>query len=950
MKKSILFLLLICVAFSKVKATDLIDAKPISDRIIELTFIDGQILYHGINSSRVDDIVTLFPGGRMTVANSKLTNFYRIISCDDPLYPITPLRRAANVGANVRVEQTWALDIFNRPTHIEEFHVYLFLSSPMVENSRYNITVTNAEVNNNKKSFTFKFNSKTSRTETIHVNNLGYVPSAPLKYAYVYTWMGDAGGLDFTNPNHITQVANRPFRILKASDRSQVFQGTIAFRKPKNQAEFGQSGSIDNNFLGADVYECDFSSFNIPGEYVISVDGIGCSFPFAINNNIYEAPFFWTMKNIYENRSGIALSTPSAQYNRPICHKNGVNGFKLEYSSTRYLDINGGDADSGDNPAIEAGIKGPVDAWGWYQDAGDWDAYTWHWKVPAYLMHLYELNPAKFKSFNLNIGAESSNALPDLLDEARWLIRFFKRSKDAIKTPSLGGTGGVPGGRIFGDNWASTAGDPEDAKGSWQDTNRRWVMLGEDPWMTFQYAGLAAGFAYNLQNNSLTDPEAIDWKQEALDAYNWAIANSKPGDEKTKFGMRLAHKRMYAAAQLYRLTGDKAKYEATIIYDIDHIPTGDNNGMFENYPTDWLFSSNDDEFCIAIQAYYNATLVQTNANMAFKARVYNLLESGGNYLLNPSTFPQTLQNRATRWGGAWYLPMGIGHSTSPYLNLGITAHKAVLANNPTDGAEWLKYMYTTADYFLGTNPLNTTMVSNIGDKNVKQFFFMDAFYSSPNSRSGALPKKGFVPYGTMENCNADLNGCQGYYGPYKYYYGANKLYPVDALRPGHERFIPSRTSPIGNENTIHQTAISSIMTYGYLYSLTGSGIATGLTNAVDPSDTNTVGRSLASCVNIALSLEDDANKALLNEPKNTNTGKNKNIEILVGPNPVTNQLTISESKYDKIYKIELVEMTGKVILSQNYAPTIELSNLQKGVYILKLHLKSRIKSVKIIKN
>jgi endoglucanase len=40
------------------------------------------------------------------------------------------------------------------------------------------------------------FDESKVRSEAIHVNLLGYVPSVPQKFGYVYHWLGDKGGLD----------------------------------------------------------------------------------------------------------------------------------------------------------------------------------------------------------------------------------------------------------------------------------------------------------------------------------------------------------------------------------------------------------------------------------------------------------------------------------------------------------------------------------------------------------------------------------------------------------------------------------------------------------------------------------------------------------------------------------------------------------------------------------
>ena len=77
------------------------------------------------------------------------------------------------------------------------------------------------------------------------------------------------------------------------------------------------------------------------------------------------------MKSIYQNRSGIALQTPYSQYNRPVGHKPGVNGFKVYYTTTRNVDLSSSNGTSSDATILNAGIRGEINLWGWYQDAGD---------------------------------------------------------------------------------------------------------------------------------------------------------------------------------------------------------------------------------------------------------------------------------------------------------------------------------------------------------------------------------------------------------------------------------------------------------------------------------------------------------------------------------------------------------------------------------------------------
>src|SRR5665811_2041222 len=114
-------------------------------------------------------------------------------------------------------------------------------------------------------------------------------------------------------------------------------------------------------------------------EYILAVEGVGCSFPFKIENDIYRLPFYTSVRGLYHNRSGIELKEPYTEFTRPAPHNPLITpGFagKLKYTSSRFIDWTNSDNDNSnpdrpDKKAIEAGMKGPVDSWGWYQDAGD---------------------------------------------------------------------------------------------------------------------------------------------------------------------------------------------------------------------------------------------------------------------------------------------------------------------------------------------------------------------------------------------------------------------------------------------------------------------------------------------------------------------------------------------------------------------------------------------------
>ena len=54
---------------------------------------------------------------------------------------------------------------------------------------------------------------------------------------------------------------------MKTSDGTVAFTGQTAFRKAADNVETAWANQTPNgNFLGSDVFECDFSSFATPGD------------------------------------------------------------------------------------------------------------------------------------------------------------------------------------------------------------------------------------------------------------------------------------------------------------------------------------------------------------------------------------------------------------------------------------------------------------------------------------------------------------------------------------------------------------------------------------------------------------------------------------------------------------------------------------------------------------
>jgi hypothetical protein len=300
-------------ATAPAKASDIVEVLPLTRDIVMLHFYDGYALYHKNGQPRSNEWVVGVP---LNVAQAQIAGNYLIYSADDGAYqpPLSP----SSVGRKSKgAEFTWMCQswdgsegcINSDPDRVLEHWLYLVLPDPMQSGKTY--TISTGTLAGNGSEWTITFDESNIRSEAVHVNMIGYVPSAPKKYGYVYYWMGDMGGLDLAG------FVNGNFNLVDLRSRQIVFSGKMVFRKSKTNAETGQSSETPNaNFSSADVYECDFTSFSTPGEYILSVEGIGSSFPFKIDSDIYRLPFYTTVRGLYHNRSGIALTQPYTEFTR----------------------------------------------------------------------------------------------------------------------------------------------------------------------------------------------------------------------------------------------------------------------------------------------------------------------------------------------------------------------------------------------------------------------------------------------------------------------------------------------------------------------------------------------------------------------------------------------------------------------------------------------------------
>lgn len=788
MKITIRFILLLLMLDFGATASDIVEVLPLTNKILMLHFDDGYAVYHKKGESRSNEKVVV---EMLNTTEAVKPINYVLKSNDDSNYslglsPVTVGRKSKGT------EFTWLCQVWSggckntSPDHVEDHWIYLFLPQAMQSGKAY--TLQTGSLANNGTQWTFTYDESALRSEAVHVNQIGYTPNATEKYGYLYHWAGDKGGVD------LSSYAGKNFYLMDLNTHQTVFTGKVTFRKSKTNTETYQTVETPaGNFMAADVYECNFSSFKEPGYYKLVVEGVGSSFPFHMADDLYRDVFYTTIRGLYHNRSGIELKEPYTEFVRKAPHNPLITpGFagKLQYTTSRFIDWTNGDNDNNnpdhpDQKAIEAGMKGPVDSWGWYQDAGDWDGYYTHMVIPAMLMVAWQVTPQNYADGELNIP-EGKNGIPDILDEASWLIRYFYRTRHAIMDKGYG-TGGV-GGRVCGDHF----GGDGDGKPSYEDVNRTYIISGEDPHTTYKYAALAAQMAWCLKSLGVSDQEGVDWEKEAREAYAWARSNTRQGDELTKpaMGTLLKDIRSFAAAALYQLTGEEA-YHNQLKTDLAGI-------------TSTSLLNEETRF----GAFVYAAMKNQSSDAALKTRLTSAVKTTANNLVT------TAAKRACRWGGDFSMPMLVGQATTPKVFECMMGWYLLKDTDAATAKNYKTCIQNTADYFLGNNPLNTTWITGLGERRPERVFHMDSWY---NGKDEMAP--GITPYGPWRKESYETGQ-----GPWEMTWAFKSIYPVNVTEwPGHERWFGNYTAPMNAEFTVHQNTILNAVTYGFLCD-TASGL------------------------------------------------------------------------------------------------------------------------------
>jgi endoglucanase len=299
------------------------------------------------------------------------------------------------------------------------------------------------------------------------------------------------------------------FTVIRAGDGTTAYEGRV-------------SGPLRNNDTGEQLYTADFSSVQQPGAYQLVVPGVGRSATFRIAKDVYNGPFCVVTRGMYLWRCGTAVSAEhdGQRFAHAACHMEDA-----------YLDAVGGGHERKDGTG------------GWH-DAGDYNKYVVNAGVTVGAMfQAWEQFGPKIRDVSLDIP-ESSNDVPDFLDELAWEIEWLLKMQ-------------APDGSVYHKLSTRRFGGfilPEAEK-----TERYFT-----PWGSAATADFVAMTAMAARIFKPDSPELAErCRQAALKSYGFLQAhpeNHRPdqrGFSTGGYGTSDGDDRLWAAAEMWQTTGEQ---------------------------------------------------------------------------------------------------------------------------------------------------------------------------------------------------------------------------------------------------------------------------------------------------------------------------------------------------------------------------------------------------------
>lgn len=747
----------------------------VDQEILFVKFLDGEVTHRddglgktAFTTGHEDDMdtVKLYDPALNTTEAQKSVN-WTLKSTDDPNYSgdgLNPVSCYRKTKMNGHAERGWLNSDFKYEYTYEHF-IYLKLPHKMQQGKTYILEISNS-INSDQTTQRLKFDVFERRSESVHVNLVGYTVNSTIKAADLYIWLGDGKARDYSS-----FVGNKVF-IYNTESKQSTEVGVVKFWKKSSDTDVGYY-----NLTRSDVWDADFSGFDTPGSYRLAIEGVGCSQDFIISDRIYYDPFMVAVRGFYYMRIGQDDVNGIKPVPRRPLYIPGVSPEDTKVYLTTMHPYHSdwetfSSGDVWDKPNDWARFRktgNPVNphAKGGHSDALDWDRHLGHIAIIYDMLLPFFLTNGLIDDDNLGI-AESGNGIPDILDEARNEVDFWLNLRDE-KGYSHGLTNPNDKNELF--QAAPTA------VAAWASAANS-AMLAD----CFRIAKLD-----KLKN---------EYRDSALAAYNYASGLAdKMLDKSQGIGdgiIRGRDLKMMAAAFLYNLTGE-TKFEdvvkdESVVKGTNSIldDNGDGNSRNQVYATVAYLLTPQEVHYPELQSNMKASMINEAKKM-----------EAGYCDKRPS-------RRATN-DASWYF------RTSQNVQRTIIAHS--IADNETDRNLFSKAIVLEADYGLGRNPLNMIQMTTATTPLENKRSVINAYTSGRDDGSPGM-HPGHTPYFNLDDW--DKNMTMG--SPSKLY---QNCYPSDFKNtwPADEGYFNTRYVWAHVEFTPQQTMRGKMALYGYLYGI-----------------------------------------------------------------------------------------------------------------------------------
>ena len=533
------------------------------------------------------------------------------------------------------------------------------------------------------------------------VNQVGYLPWAP-KIVYMGAWLGPHLG------------AWRPHAPLAGWQLVDAQTGEIV--KDSAEPPRGRVEDMETEegvpWTGEITYEMDFSDVTREGEYFVRVPGVGRSRTFKIWGGAAEEAFRVHMGGLYQKRCGIAKEEPWTHWTSGACHQDVVRGTfppgegKLS-PSVSWFEIIRHNTDW--DHAERLHLVG-----GWH-DAADYDRRPQHLGIVNDLCAVYLMRPDNFPDGQLRIP-ESSNGIPDILDEAEWGLRHLLAGQQED-----GGVG----------TWVESTRHPS-AEYLPEEDPLRYVLSKATRGSSLAYAAHAsllarcderfkekylesAVRAWDFAIAQTPHPELYvvkrkdGWWHESVEAVYW----DEPKEPSVPFFVK-------AALNLHALTGDERFLDALKEEAIRLIEAQDKNG--------WSWEP------LWFSGEMAAGPTPPFLDDFFHGWKHRVLQKAGGMLRQQKAWPYPLPWMTP--GESWVHTVGLGNA-HPLKR----ARWLVAAHGMSGEARFLEGASLANDFHNGCNASGTTMTSGLGDA------YPVAFLDIPSYVDGIVEYvPGITPY------------------------------------------------------------------------------------------------------------------------------------------------------------------------------------------------------------